>query len=791
MEKYIRLTQPGRAPGSYLRKDYEGDVLYSFYRYKQISMTFAKRPGTTTKVADALAEQLLCHGLITPEQKEAYTNRVCREFPHVKQHDEQSVEQTYRYIHGIRKEMLGIAALEQEQMRKARRGVEFDPSGGIDQRRKKEALLRSCRAVILVLCQAELFCLMQADLEAARQQGKEIYLLVSPDRGEDIPTRQELQQWLGSCTDIRFLEADADGIAWDPDLQERIDRGEACLLVYGEEGLLQCRKLRLDAVVSAIPAGYHAQAVTNQLGCSRACVVYVPKGFDITPWVKLKSQTRLSYWQLAKLWEAYGDGIYELTPEQLYRQYPQYFINIYENGVICPEAEQGYPIIVDGASFVQFDAARERAIRQYLNSFENIQYYSTYFDEELEEKELCWDSRQKQGGILVQGVLVKKAQGARIIQCEKGITPRQMFAGGGTPGTGIVSNFLFFLTPKLGVLYNDLRKDRPREQADAAAGHLDYMLCYREGKRIETFPLFRKTCIAMKENGEFLFFNFRLGGGSIRVSGYPISWTAGDVDVPAEYASVRVYTPYYSLPDREGDRETYRKPVGEGRINLVILQDRICCIRKGNVILPSVGVVVSLEAAAGQALLDSLCLQPLEDSYYDTSGLQLSVRLDPPKEVSPELWKQVKWAYGGGLSLILDGVSLCDSENMEQWFEREGWMSPLSRQTQESVLHQLVKHPRTAIGTTKNGELVILVFSGRTWRSSGADYREMCQIARKLFPDIRCLMNVDGGGSAMLGMVINGSFMELSCPSTSTDSCVGMVRPVNTVFYIPAGDGKK
>ena len=54
--------------------------------------------------------------------------------------------------------------------------------------------------------------------------------------------------------------------------------------------------------------------------------------------------------------------------------------------------------------------------------------------------------------------------------------------------------------------------------------------------------------------------------------------------------------------------------------------------------------------------------------------------------------------------------------------------------------------------------------------------------------DIRQLMNADGGGSAMLGLTADGSFLELSCPSTSDNSTVGMVRLVNTVFYIPAGD---
>ena len=113
-------------------------------------------------------------------------------------------------------------------------------------------------------------------------------------------------------------------------------------------------------------------------------------------------------------------------------------------------------------------------------------------------------------------------------------------------------------------------------------------------------------------------------------------------------------------------------------------------------------------------------------------------------------------------------------------------MSPLSRQTQESSLHTMAKHPRTAIGVTESGALVIIVYSGRSRYSSGADYREMIDIARHLYPDIRTLMNADGGGSAVLGLVVNGSLMELSLPAASTDSCVGMVRPINTVLYLAA-----
>lgn len=758
--------------GSYLRGYLKGDVLYNFYLHRDIYVSFAKKSGSPTKITDGLAQQMLDRGFITAGQKADYDEEVCRSFDDLSAYDNSTVEEVYRHIHSIRQEILGVEAIEQVRAYMQRQGAEFT-AGPIDQSAKKQALVQKSKRVILVLQQPEYFGQMCRDLEYARQLEKEIYMVVSSRQGDDLPSRQIVERWLGEHRDIRYMEQ------IDRDLQD------ACLLYYGEEGLLRCRGLACDAVVTAIPKGYYAQAVVNQLGVSRGCVVYIPRGFDITRYVGLKTKTQLSYWQLSRLWQDHGDGIYDLTPEELYRTYPAYFINIYENGSHCPEAAAGYPIRVEtGEDATRFEQLREDAITDYLGSLENVDFVSAYFDENLEKKPICWDAEKKQPGILVQSVKVKKAQGSQVISCGKGTTPRQKFAALGLPGTGIVSNFLFFLTPKLGVLYNDLRADRPYEQADVMAGHLDYMLAYRDGKRMETFPLFRKTCIAMKENGEFLFFNFRLGGGKITLADATISWEKENVDTGK--GAVQVYTPYYSLPDADADRATYRKEVGVGRVNLVILQDKICVLRQGNVILPSVGAVISLEKTQGQALIDRLGLHEMADGYYDVSGLELTITLDPPESVGEDDWAQIKWTYGGGLSLILDGEGLCDGDHMEDWFTREGWMSPLSRQTQESSLHQLVKHPRTAIGTTADGSLVILVYSGRTWRSTGADYREMISIARQLYPDIRCLMNVDGGGSAMLGMVHEGSFMELSCPSTSTGSTVGMVRPVNTVLYIPA-----
>ena len=416
-----------------------------------------------------------------------------------------------------------------------------------------------------------------------------------------------------------------------------------------------------------------------------------------------------------------------------------------------------------------------------------LEYRTGYVDEAGNLHPVNHREDQVRPGVMVHSVKVRKADSSGVISCEAYASVRDMIRRqmGGGEGLRIYSNFLFFLTPVLARLYNALRSERPQERIDFEKQHLDYMLVREGDKRTEAFPLFKKACIAMKEDGRFLFFNFRLGGGQITVGKTVLHWTRADVDPEdAQRRAVCVFTPYQSRADADRDTASYTKAVGEGRINLVIVQDRIICVRKGDVLLPSIGVVISLDEKTGMQLIQKNDLHLDGDGYADGALPAHAVMLDPPDGIAPEEWAQVTWAYGGGLSLILDGRGICDNDGpgMLRYLEEEGWMSPLSRQTQESALHVPARHPRTAIGMTEAGELVILVYSGRTKRSGGADYAQMIDVARKMYPDIRCLMNADGGGSAMLGMSVGDRFIELSYPSTSLDSCAGMVRPVNTVL---------
>ncbi len=791
MSTKIDIALQSRTPGCFLRDLEKKDVVDTFYTHKGIFVLCGKSE-TNRQVQDWAAKRLMQQNRIDVQAIAAYKEQVCALF-----HDAQlrSAEQLDTAIQKLRCACFGEETMEALHRERMKEPCAFDMAGGIDQRAKRDEVLRNASAVLFVCDDTRMISAMRVDVLTALQAGKDVYVIAHPKPGMDIAAEETLKAQLGDehiqylllSEDMETVHAQDDEQATR--LNAQIAQGKAVLLFYGETGLLACRDLALDAIVHAVPKGYYTRALTNQFDVDRACVVYVPKGMDVTKDVPLRERTRLNYHHLYTLWKAYGDGIYACSTEQLYRRYPQHFLNIYDNSMSPVEATPEYPIQL-APDAQDYDVRREEAIAAYLSGVENLEYRTGYVDEDNNLHPVNHDADRVRPGVMVHSVKVKKARSSSVINCEAYASVRAMIReqmDGGLGKLRIYSNFLFFLTPVLARLYNALRSDRPKEQIDFEKQHLDYMLVKDGDGRTETFPLFKKACIAMKADGTFLFFNFRLGGGKIRLGKTELCWSREDVDPEdMQGRSVCVLTPYLSNRDVQEKPSNYTKPVGEGRVNLIVIQDRIICIRKGSVLLPSIGVVLSLDEETGMQFIreNGLCLNT--DGYADGQLPVPEVELAPPEGIPSDEWAQVVWAYGGGLSLILGGKGICDEDGcgMLTYLEEEGWMSPLSRQTQESALHLPARHPRTAIGVTDGGELVILVYSGRTKRSGGADYAQMIAVARKLYPDILHLMNADGGGSAMLGMSIGKSFMELSYPSTSLDSCAGMVRPVNTALCI-------
>lgn len=120
-------------------------------------------------------------------------------------------------------------------------------------------------------------------------------------------------------------------------------------------------------------------------------------------------------------------------------------------------------------------------------------------------------------------------------------------------------------------------------------------------------------------------------------------------------------------------------------------------------------------------------------------------------------WK-LNWAVGGGPVLVKDGAIFI-SNNEEKKFAGKAIAD---------------HHPRTAMGYTKDGQLILLAVQGRMKNIAvGTTLTETAQI----FLELGAIeaINLDGGGSSCL--LINGK--ETIKPSDPTGQ-----RPVPAVFYI-------
>lgn len=127
--------------------------------------------------------------------------------------------------------------------------------------------------------------------------------------------------------------------------------------------------------------------------------------------------------------------------------------------------------------------------------------------------------------------------------------------------------------------------------------------------------------------------------------------------------------------------------------------------------------------------------------------------------LTAEKWK-MQTAVGGGPVLVQNGeIKITNNEELK--FSGKTGLTD--------------KHPRTAMGYTADGRLIIMVIQGRSANAAGATLVQEAQLLKEL----GCVeaLNLDGGGSSC--MLINGK------PTISVSDKEGQ-RPVPAVFIIKA-----
>ena len=202
----------------------------------------------------------------------------------------------------------------------------------------------------------------------------------------------------------------------------------------------------------------------------------------------------------------------------------------------------------------------------------------------------------------------------------------------------------------------------------------------------------------------------------------------------------------HSVPGRGKDTLTYRHPFGSAIGISKKREADIAWVFSDSTKRNPFGMQWAIEP-----MKDSINTLSFENAIHNTS-------IATHGRASPTLrkWK-MKTAVGGGPVLLQFGkISITNNEELK--FAGKAVND---------------KHPRTAMGYTKDGKLIILMIEGRNTVAHGATLGQEAQILR----DIACweALNLDGGGSSC--MLINGK--ETIKPSDKEGQ-----RAVPAVFII-------
>lgn len=201
-----------------------------------------------------------------------------------------------------------------------------------------------------------------------------------------------------------------------------------------------------------------------------------------------------------------------------------------------------------------------------------------------------------------------------------------------------------------------------------------------------------------------------------------------------EHHQLMVYTPSYftSTCTTDGGSEAVIKlaePLTAGRPVSGIVTE----LRKeaGNTHIPEDGIVVSGVGMAGSFI--DLHLEP---------GAEVTIEFT----LKPPGWEKVMEAVGGGSYLVKGGKAFVDAD-------AQGFGASFSES----------RHPRTAVGRTADGKLVLVTVDGRQNISLGMSLKDLAEVMIRH----NCVeaANLDGGGSTTLA----GAWGIINSPSSGIE----------------------
>ena len=702
--------------GSIKRKQYRNYNKRNLYRYNGV---VADLSNGHSFVHDALMHQMHEEVLISDHSYNAYTEALGDLFDALPESEDTTDELWFDKIEILRSKHLNqemnqrIKMIEEVQLK--------DEFTGIDQRIILEKFLERDEAFFIFINDCKYLTII-----------KEIYSRCNKDKVTFVIHKKHEAFIKSILIDATIIVDDSFGGGFS--LNKYNVPSSGVIIGFGEWFIGAFKNLNVPAFVCCESNEILTRGLTNTTDKRELHFIYVPKDFNILSAFYVVEKSIMNYRLYSFLYMKEGESAYHIEISELMKKYPEYFICYDMDTVI--NFDQIGPL-----NHTSFYSNRVGFLNEtVLNHHPDMMLGQKIFKDE--------DDNPIKVNYLKMSKYNMNVSSYNEAMDIRGLMRKEKSS------LALITNFLFFTTEKTIDTYNTLRKNRPDEQYHHHGWHMDYML-----DEYEKFPLYNKAMIAMGKDGRVKFSRKRLQGGTISIGNKVYKWTKDQVDTDKKF-DFKIYTPmYYRNNDTNYFNDFFE--VGDGRINVVIVNNEIVTVKEGNVLLPSIGVVLSFD-------------KQIYNEVDKCSNIVL--KLDGSDEY--------EWAYGGGMFLIHNGQALDSVEKLKAGFDEEGWLCNMSKQTQDSETFRLDKHPRTVIGETYSGELFIIVCSGRSIYSVGADYFDLIKIAKSLFKDVRYLMNLDGGASSLMGAVFNGEVFTLNDITYTNDSCAGMVRPLNSMIKI-------
>ncbi len=269
-------------------------------------------------------------------------------------------------------------------------------------------------------------------------------------------------------------------------------------------------------------------------------------------------------------------------------------------------------------------------------------------------------------------------------------------------------------------------------------------LMVREGELV-TSPFRNRSVFGWGSETAFGLPTFRATATDVSGLSMPLS----SINQPVGQNQIGLYTPIYGNVEVSGENlmalikidQTTIKPDGllHGTVDYLIADAQRMNVPVGKVLIVARGNKAQTLAALRP---DRKVLVNIETGGFD--------------------WSKVDNAIGGGPFLIRNGRIAIGAVE-------EGFNTAFSE----------TRHPRTAVGKTREGDIWFVTVDGRQAISVGASLRELAEIMQRL----GCIeaMNFDGGGSStlhLLGVTVNRPSDLAERPVSNAVLFFGPVQPV-------------